>query len=157
MNTQVVNGNVVHPAVAATQETTSPSCTVTISMSELTALQAERDQYQTKVQELEAAAEAEAQRWARILVKANEWADHHDLCERYDEFLEAQGLPTRVCDYDVTVTVELRVALRASGRNIDAAASEINYDSIAEYLADQSREELYGSMIDFTVDSAELV
>lgn len=156
MNTQVVNGSVTHPAVAAVQEANSAAPRINISVSEWSALQAERDQCQVQVRELRAAAEAESQRWAGILDNANEWADRHDLCEKYDEFLESNGLPTRVNDYDSTVTVELKITLITRGRDTETAASDVDFNMIAEHLADLSRAELYDALSDYTVSETEL-
>lgn len=155
MNTQVVNGSVIHPAVAAVQETTGPQLYINIPKSEWDALLAERDQSQVQVRELRAAAEAESQRWEGILDDANDWADRHDLCERYDEFLESKGLPTRVNDYDSTVTVELNINLITQGRDSEAAASEVSLDMIADCLGDMSRAELYSALSDYTVSETE--
>lgn len=157
MNTQVVTGSVTHPAVAAIQETTSSELRINISKSEFLALQAERDQYQAQVQELRNAAESESRRWAEILDNAHEWADSHNLCERYDEFLEANGLPTRINDYDSSVTLQMTISLCTSGRNRDAAADEIDRQMIAEHLSYLPPAEIDKALWDYTVDTTEQI
>lgn len=155
MNTQVVTGSVTHPAVAAIQETTSSELRINISKSEWLSLHAERDQYQAQVQELRNAAESESRRWAQIIDNAHEWADRHDLCEKYDEFLEDNGLPPRVNDYDNTVRVVLTISLSTRGRDAHDAASEVSYDPIADCLSDMSRGELYDALSDYTVTASD--
>lgn len=44
----------------------------------------------------------------RLNAEANEWADDNDLCERYDQFMERQGLEGRTHEYTAKVTITFR-------------------------------------------------
>ncbi len=81
-----------------------------------------------------AAVRAHEQRLEDIVDAAHEYADENDLCERFDRFMERQGLRPREHDYvcEVDATVRVRIPVRA--RNADAAASEVSDDMVVAAL-----------------------
>lgn len=111
-----------------------------------------------------ARAEAEASRAAltahqarleRIVDAAHEYADANDLCERFDNFMQEQGLRPRSHDYIVELDVTVRVRVRASGQNADAAAGQVGHFEVAEQLAGMNQQSLYEAVQDSEVVDTE--
>lgn len=77
--------------------------------------------------------EAERQTWFDGLVSdAHEWAEEHQMCERFDEFMEAHDLPTRKRTYKVTVDVEVSVTLEREASSEGEAESAVDSYDVAE-------------------------
>lgn len=57
----------------------------------------------------------------RLNVEANEWADDNDLCSRYDDFMERQGLEGRVREYRASITITFSEDVE--GRSFDDATN----------------------------------
>lgn len=71
----------------------------------------------------------------RLNADANEWADDNDLCSRYDEFMESQGMEGRTHYYTakITITVEAEV----EGRDFEAATQDWTTADILKMATEQ--------------------
>lgn len=82
-----------------------------------------------------AAVRAGEERLERIVDAAHEYADDSDLCERFDHFMQSQGLRPRsrewVCEVDATVRVRISVLAHSA----DAATSEVDDDMVVNALS----------------------
>lgn len=112
----------------------------------------------------QARVERDTARWAltahearlgRIVVAAHGYADQYDLCERFDDFMESQGLPPRSRDFVVEVDATVRVRVSMSARNGDAAAGKVDDYAIADAIQEMSRETLYHAIQDRDVVDTE--
>jgi hypothetical protein len=74
-------------------------------------------------------------RLERIVDSAHEYADENNLCSRFDDFCEENGLRPRSHDYACVVDVTVRVRIPASGRNAEAASGEITEEMVAGAVA----------------------
>lgn len=68
---------------------------------------------------------------------ANEYAEDSDLCERYDQFMEDNGLEGRTNDYEAEITIITR-AIR--GWNFERASDNITSEDIARWVAEEGRD-----------------
>lgn len=99
---------------------------------------------------------AQAKQDARLdsLVEdAHEWADRHNLCSVFDDFMKSHGLPTRTREYEVqtAVTTEVLVSHYVRARSEDAARDAVgNMDW--EKLRDLVWKELDGDRYAFSVE-----
>ncbi|MCT7372986.1 hypothetical protein [Mycolicibacterium llatzerense] len=91
-----------------------------------------------------------------IVDAAHEYADHNDLCSRFDEFMEANGLRPRSRDYDITVDVHLRIVVEQSGYDADAANENVTDDQIASEIYNLSQYVINGAIRDFDIVETEV-
>lgn len=76
------------------------------------------------------------ERWTGELVEdAKEWADDHDLCSKFDEFMHEHGLGSREATYRVDTEVRLDVSVLITGRSPDHAREEVDSDDIRQAIA----------------------
>lgn len=72
-----------------------------------------------------------------IVMAAHEYADDNDLCERFDEFLDEHGLPSRT---DRTQAVEVMVTVRLTvytkGRNESEAYEHMEHEEVVAALSE---------------------
>jgi len=80
-------------------------------------VRAERDQACTERDQVRQQLIAERARLESIVDAAHQYADDHDLCERFDEFMVEHGLRPRRRDYIVELDATVRVSVNVSGRN----------------------------------------
>ena len=66
---------------------------------------------------------------------ANEYAEDNDLCERYDQFMEQNGLEGRTNDYEAEITITITRAIR--GWNFERASDDITSEDIARWVTDE--------------------
>ena len=88
------------------------------------------------------AAEAAAkQRLDALVSRAHEWADLHDLCDKFDEFCSDNNLPEREREYEVTVHVTLSVPVSLTVKSRDEVVDTFNdnydEDDIWRMIRDQ--------------------
>lgn len=95
---------------------------------------------QTRAREADARTEAAESRhatWIESIVEdAHEWADENDLCEKFDEFMEDHGLPTRTRTYTVWATVSARVPVNVEARSYDDARDDVGEHEIRKVVED---------------------
>lgn len=87
-------------------------------------------------------AETIAHRHLNALVsRAHEWADLHDLCEKFDEFCSDNNLREREREYEVTVHVTLSVpvslTVKARDEVVDTFNDNYDEDDIWRMIRDQ--------------------
>lgn len=125
----------------------------------LVGLVAERDGLARRVGELSGALDAERLRWAAVVADAHVWADENSLCSVFDEFCVEHGLATRSADFEVSVDVRVRVVLRQTARDADAAESEVQdsggLDRVVQAIYDLARGDLDDAVIDWSVAGVE--
>ncbi len=87
-----------------------------------------------------------------LVDSAHEWADDNDLCQKFDQFMESQGLPGREREFTVSVSVSLtvNVDLPLAARSEQAARDEQFCISDLENLAAErvSRDGVYAVTVD---------
>jgi hypothetical protein len=87
-----------------------------------------------------------------LVDSAHEWADDNDLCQKFDQFMESQGLPGREREFTVSVSVSLtvNVDLPVTARSEQAARDEQFCISDLENLAAErvSRDGVYAVDVD---------
>lgn len=74
-------------------------------------------------------------RLERIVDAAHEYADENDLCERFDRFMERQGLRPRSRNWVCVVDATVRVRIPVSSPSADAAAGEVDDSMVVEALS----------------------
>lgn len=71
------------------------------------------------------------ERWVEQLAcSAREWADDNDLCERFDDFMEDQGLGGRRNEYNARVTITFD--MEVTGSTFERAAEEVDRSDVVE-------------------------
>ncbi|WP_195165873.1 hypothetical protein [Mycobacteroides abscessus] len=122
---------------------------------------AEREGLLGRVAALSGALDAERRRWAVVVADAHVWADENSLCGVFDEFCSLHGLPTREADFEVSVDVTVRVVVPQTARDADAACSEVQdsggLDRVVQAIYDLARGDLDDAVLDWSVQSAEVL
>lgn len=162
MSTQVMNGAVAVSETNVLADLPQPLSgaeggMVTLAVASWEALKAEREGLRQQVQELHSAAELSGRRWDQVVENAHEWANRANLCSEYDRFLEANDLPPRISDFEVTMEVQLEIVVRYAGRDRVEAEEDIGSAEICERLYGMGRGELRAALGDFTVINADRV
>lgn len=85
-----------------------------------------------------AALAAHEARLEAIVDAAHEYADDNSLCERFDAFMEEQGLRGRRADYDVEVDVTVRVVVKVTACDADDARGEVDTEMLADAISQLS-------------------
>lgn len=111
-------------------------------------LRAERDAARSALR-------AQEDRLERIVDAAHEYANDNDLCERFDRFMESQGLRPRarewVCEVDATV----RVRIAVTSNSADAAAERVDDEMVLNALAELRGQSLANALHDHDVVDTE--
>jgi hypothetical protein len=94
-------------------------------------------------------------RLERIVDAAHEYADDNDLCSRFDDFMDGQGLRPRSRDWVCEVDATVRVRVTVSARNADAAAGEVDDYAIADAIQEMNRSLLHQAIQDRDVVDTE--
>jgi len=81
-------------------------------------------------------AEQRHERWRDDLVEdAHRYADEQGLCYQFDDFMTDHGLPRRMHEYPLLITVKVEVHLTSMGADEDDAVSNVNAQAVLEALA----------------------
>ena len=83
-----------------------------------------------------AALRAHEERLERIVDAAHEYADDNDLCQRFDRFMESQGLRPRSRDWVCVVDATVRVRIPVRAPSADDAASGVDDDMVVNALSE---------------------
>lgn len=80
------------------------------------------------------AQQAAEKRLTDIVESAHEWADLHELCDRFDEFCRDHNLPERESEWEITarLTIEVPVRVTVSGPSRESAAYDVFRDKFDE-------------------------
>lgn len=66
-------------------------------------------------------------------------ADEHDLCPVFDQFCEDHGLPRRVREYDLSITVTLELRVTREAESVGEAIDSIDRDEVLDVLENTDR------------------
>lgn len=110
------------------------------------------------------AEEKARQHLEQLVYAAHEWADQNEMCEKFDEFCQDWNLPLREHEFDVNVTLTLRLPVRltatGSGRTddaYDAFRDQHNEDTVWRMIRDQSIDSDEVEAYDVQIDDVERV
>lgn len=101
-----------------------------------------------------AALAAQEARLEAIVDAAHEYADENSLCERFDEFMEEQGLRGRRAEYDVEVDVTVRVVVKVTACDADDARGEVDTGMLADAISQLSSYDMRTSIEGHEVNDA---
>lgn len=73
---------------------------------------------------------ANAERIDTLVQDAMAYADEHDLCERFDDFMEAHDLPRRSRDFDLAIDVTTTVRFTRPGASVHAAIESLTREEV---------------------------
>lgn len=111
--------------------------------------------YRVEVETARTALQDHEARLERIVDAAHEYADENSLCERFDEFCLGQGLRPRSRDWVCEVDATVRVNIRVTSYNADAAGSEVTDQMVQEAIAALGSRELAYAIQDHDVVDVE--
>ncbi|WP_308160192.1 hypothetical protein [Mycolicibacterium goodii] len=95
------------------------------------------------------------ERLERIVDAAHEYADENDLCERFDDFMEGQGLRPRMREWVCEVDATVRVRVAVTARSAEAASSGVDDAMVVTALAELSGRGLSDALQDRDVVDVE--
>lgn len=90
----------------------------------------------------------------RLVQAAHDEADSRNLCDDFDDFMEAIGLPRRSRNYRVYLTVSIPVHVTVEARDAEDAESEVDHDDVTRAVAEAAR--WNSSDIDWSVEGSEV-
>lgn len=100
-------------------------------------LDAERDERTPDVRTLLSVQRRRKAELNAIVMAAHEYADDNDLCERFDEFLDEHGLPSRnERTQEVEVMVTVRLTVYTKGRNESEAYEQMEHEEVVAALSE---------------------